>query len=424
MLVTDEKFDALMDALQSTIGQLVTSAKRQDEMQQTILRLLERQQTIPQSPPRDQAVGNANIQKSRKSNSTGTRPTANIDMDDMQWVVFVDSWNRYTKMENITGERDACLLELRAACSTDVNQQLYEFVGPDKLDARDLSVEKLLEHIKTVAVRTVHVEVHRWKFANLRQENGESSTKFVSRIKAHASLCQFSSNCDCGCGRSISYADNMVSQQMIIGLANQEYQSTLLNEAAQLKTLQMKIDRLVSLESTEDAATQFTQVSTSGAAKFSLYKQSQRSEKRPEHREKSFRGRAFPPRGKDRRYNRNKQSPRNLRCRGCGNKAHASGKSMTRKDCPAFGQKCDNCGIDNHFAKVCEKRQSRSSRIYAMDELSGQSSASEFEWSDSESYCADTSESEYERSRSSVARVANAHKDTGFRRGRSRYLIT
>ena len=34
---------------------------------------------------------------------------------------------------------------------------------------------------------------------------------------------------------------------------------------------------------------------------------------------------------------------------------------MSRVDCPAFGKPCDKCGIENHFASVCEQRRSRAS---------------------------------------------------------------
>ena len=39
-----------------------------------------------------------------------------------------------------------------------------------------------------------------------------------------------------------------------------------------------------------------------------------------------------------------------FKCKYCG-KSHAS------KQCPAFGKKCYNCGKNNHFSKVCQKKK-------------------------------------------------------------------
>ena len=44
-------------------------------------------------------------------------------------------------------------------------------------------------------------------------------------------------------------------------------------------------------------------------------------------------------------------------CHLCG----ISWNSEHRNKCPACGEKCDNCGIENHFAKVCPKAKDLSS---------------------------------------------------------------
>ena len=47
---------------------------------------------------------------------------------------------------------------------------------------------------------------------------------------------------------------------------------------------------------------------------------------------------------------------RKFHCRGCGKTTHGDGKKMYRRDCPAFGKKCLNCGMHDHFKEVCEQR--------------------------------------------------------------------
>ena len=61
-----------------------------------------------------------------------------------------------------------------------------------------------------------------------------------------------------------------------------------------------------------------------------------------------------------RRYNQNAKAPTREKrsrvstgraCRWCGN-------SHKRRECSAYGKACLHCGILNHFARVCNKRQS------------------------------------------------------------------
>ena len=71
-------------------------------------------------------------------------------------------------------------LELRAACSQDVNRLLFEYVGADALNTA--TEEEMLGYIKSVAVKGTHKEVHRMKFFRLSQMYGETITQFVARI--------------------------------------------------------------------------------------------------------------------------------------------------------------------------------------------------------------------------------------------------
>ena len=63
-------------------------------------------------------------------------------------------------MEELVDEEEMCL-ELRECCSVDVNKLLYEYKGKDVLNDNELTENKLLEYIKSVAVKTIHEEIHR-----------------------------------------------------------------------------------------------------------------------------------------------------------------------------------------------------------------------------------------------------------------------
>ena len=97
----------------------------------------------------------------------------------------MDTWTRYKSMIGVV-DTDVVVVrqELRTACSTDVNKLLFEFVGATTLNR--CTEAELLGHIKSVAVKTVHKEVHQMAFNKMAQNQGESITNYVARLKAKA----------------------------------------------------------------------------------------------------------------------------------------------------------------------------------------------------------------------------------------------
>ena len=119
------------------------------------------------------------------------RPIIDVSGSDNDWAIFTDAWKRYKKMVRLSTNEEV-LMELRACCSSEVNKLLFEFVGPARLDSA--TENELLSHIKSVAVKGVHKEVHRLRFTQLRQGEKEPINQFVGRLKAQAALCEFAVN--------------------------------------------------------------------------------------------------------------------------------------------------------------------------------------------------------------------------------------
>lgn len=280
------------------------------------------------------------------------RPTINANIDEREWELFKDTWKRYKAMAKITTAAET-QMELCAACSPDVNKLLFEFVGPDSLATS--TEEQLLAHIKTIAVKGTHKEVHRMNFGKMKQMDGEKITQFVARLKSQASLCQFTVTCTShNPATQVSYADEMVTQQLIAGLGNQQHQSRILAEASTLTTLAQKIARLQCLESTEESTSQMrTTPSTYSrveAAHQSTYRSLNKHQRRQATRPAIT-------------------APRMTPCIGCGRTSHGTDRSMSRRDCPAFNKVCASCGITGHFQAVCKKsRRATQSRSNAVEE--------------------------------------------------------
>ena len=132
----------------------------------------------------------------------------------------------------------------------------------------------MLANIKSVAVNTTHPHVHRWHYTQLNQMDGEPVTKYVARLRSQAGLCDYV--VDCRCGTHVSYADEMIAQKLITGLVNLDHQSRILSESNDCKTLDEKITRLISLETTDDAMLKVRSTTRVNAARSSHTKGTRR----------------------------------------------------------------------------------------------------------------------------------------------------
>lgn len=268
----------------------------------------------------------ANPSSGGRSRAKLTRPIIEEDSTDNRWIIFKDEWNRYKEMAGLSNVQDI-RNELRAACPQKVHEMLFNFVGPDALQTA--SESDLLEFVKSVAVKTVHPEVYRQHFYKLQQSDGETVTSFISRLKAQAMLCRFTCSGTCGDDACTpSYAEEMIRSQLIAGLRNSSHQSKVLSEMEILKTLTQLTTRLLTLESTERASSEFRSPHQKPTSDISALQSKQ-----------SFR----PP----------SNSSTNKMCAGCGKPFHPKGRST----CPAYGKTCRKCNKINHFANVCRSQK-------------------------------------------------------------------
>ncbi len=274
------------------------------------------------------------------------RPMVNASIDDCDWEVFIDAWDRYKRMCNLSDtDVDNVRLELRASCSSEVNKLLFQYVGSSKLS--ECSEIELLEHIRSIAVKKVHKEVHRLAFHALFQDQGEPVTQWVARLKAKACLCEFAVPCTCCTPpKSISYAEQEVAQRLVAGLRNREHTQRILSEASSLVTLEQKIERLQVLDTTAESASSLhhhqSQVPSETAAAKSSYKSGKFAQRDTQLTEES-----------------------SQKCRWCGLPSHPGGKPIDKRTCPAQGKKCSKCKQKGHFARVCENSEASPGRAEA-----------------------------------------------------------
>ncbi len=330
------------EQMEKMLKLLEVQQQQQQQMQEQMMKQME---TLTVLQTENTALRNAATADNNNNSNNGVgeqrykpkrfnRPVIERDIDDREWALLMDTWGRYKDMCKFAeGDTASIRSELRAACSDDVNKLLFEFVGASVLN--ECTEEQLLGHIKAVAVKHTHKEVHRMGFDQLVQGDGESVIQYVARLKSKAFLCQFDIEC-CACHSQErqSYAEDMIATRLTSGLRNQEHKRKVLAEAETLTTLDAKVQRLQVLEMTDLSAsalhTPLAEPSAAAAGK-SQYKK---------WKSDSSDGDSSL-----------------IRCKFCGKTAHPNGKSLERIHCPARTKMCFRCKKKGHIGVVCESSQ-------------------------------------------------------------------
>ena len=86
---------------------------------------------------------------------------------------------------------------------------------------------------KRCSIRAQNKLVNVVEFLNLCQEPEEAASKFISRVKGQAKVCEFTVTCPAeGCGQDVSYSDKLCSHVIVRGLEDSDIQERVLALAA------------------------------------------------------------------------------------------------------------------------------------------------------------------------------------------------
>lgn len=305
----------------------------------------------------------------RKSNGTRNdsvntkkpdRPVISLNMSEAQWSFFLDEWRIYKNQANII--TDAQIVpELRSCCTIELRRSVFDFVGSSELET--ITADQLLTAIRQCAVRGKSVAVHRHEFYSARQAHGQHLHEYVAGLRAKAEQCQFVTKCPntAVCTQTVSYAADMVSDQMVIGCYDTDIQGEILSKSSTLTTFQLKFDAMQALETGKEARNELTKhnmtPSLPSVAAQSEYKKSKSA---------------------NRAEKNNNQKPE-AKCFGCGGALHAPSLRehaiKKRSVCPARDTVCEVCNRKGHYSTVCKQArpQAQSSSVQAQDTLASDS---------------------------------------------------
>ena len=233
---------------------------------------------------------------------------------------------------------------MRAACSTELKRDLFDFLGGDVIDT--LTEQELLDNMKTLAIQGKNKAVHRKEFYAMIQDPDQAIQGFVASLRSKAQHCRFVFRCKSDlCNHQMtSYAESMVEDQMVVGCADADTQENVLAKDAEFSTFQSKFDFIQATEQGKRAKADvqnLTMPKSTLAAHKSDYQRSQRQSKLALSK---------PP------MLHEENTPTSLGCTGCGSKNHGKGTKPPRNlHCPAWNKICHHCNVKK--SSVCHHKK-------------------------------------------------------------------
>ena len=257
------------------------------------------------------------------------RPSLDTGITEADWSYFESQWKRYKRSTRLLGQ-DA-IDQLWACASEELGRQCH-----DAGITENTTEDDLLATFKQCSIRAQNKLVNVVELLDITQAPEEPASKFISRVKGQANVCDFTVTCPAeGCGTEVSYSDKLCSHVIVRGLEDSEIQERVLALAATEQELSLKkITEFVYAQETGRESRKLL----SGAGtlnRLSQHKQQQRE-----------RSNTLPSKHEGRA------------CYYCGLAGHGvkSSAEVRKEKCPAYSKKCLKCGITGHFSKQCKKK--------------------------------------------------------------------
>ena len=256
------------------------------------------------------------------------RPLATLDMTETAWRDFKSQWQRYKRSTGLTGQD---ITDQLISCCADPLRMIINSESGATLNS--MSEDNILKATKLMAVRKTNPMVYRNQLRDMKQDENELFSNFVSRLKEAAIDCEFSVKCSKqGCGTAISYAEDMVRDQAVYGLSCSDTQARILAVGSTLLSLGEVITKAEAEEQAKLTQAKIMSPHQAGVStrRATAYKAGVRE----------------------------KQVDASLSCNYCGVTGHGKrpSKDVRKEKCTAWGKTCEFCRKKGHVQSVCQQR--------------------------------------------------------------------
>lgn len=254
------------------------------------------------------------------------RPSVSSAGTTEEWQYFILRWSDYVKATRLDGTDK--IIQLLGCCDDQLRKDLTRNAGGT---LTGMTEEEVLKAMESLAVREENAMVARVTLHNMKQDRDEPVRSYVARLKGQASICKFTQKCT-GCGTDVNYTDAMIKDVLCRGLEDTEIQMDLLGDK----------DQDMSLEKT----LRFIEAKEAGKRSASHLLLPQSADVLSSHK-------------KQKRKNPTLLKEQDATCSYCGTKGHGKNPPtrVRRTECPAFGVKCNHCGREHHFERVCRGKK-------------------------------------------------------------------
>ena len=269
-----------------------------------------------------QAQGTGSAGKAEKVK----RPTIAAGGSSEDWYYFKIRWQEYVTATKITGQDK--ILQLLECCDENLRKDLTRSSGGS---VTNKSEEQVLSLIQQLAVQAENTMVARVTLHGMRQDRDEPIRAFTARVRGQANICKFVIECpNDNCKSNINYTDHVIKDVITRGISDHDIQLDLLGEQNQDMTLDEVVKYIEAKEAGKRSATRLHDSSTDSLHAISQYKNKQKTELKEKLEI----------------------------CQYCGKTGHGTRASAKdrKQFCKAFGQKCEKCLKDNHYASVCRSK--------------------------------------------------------------------
>lgn len=140
---TPQDFSSLLLMMQQQIqGQNLMYQSQMENLQQQhkeqlLQQKLQMETILSQNKAIDELKKELDEAKAANSKEQGKkpdRPVIHAGQTDNQWLLFLDTWERYKERSKLT-KLESIRNELREVCVDDVNELLFELYGPQQLNS-------------------------------------------------------------------------------------------------------------------------------------------------------------------------------------------------------------------------------------------------------------------------------------------------
>ena len=236
------------------------------------------------------------------------------------WQYFKSRWGDYVKATKLEGTDK--VIQLLECCDKQPRKDLTRNAGGS---LTGMTEDQVLKAMKTLAIREENTMVARVTLHNMRQDRDEPVRAFGARLRGQASVCKFTQKCP-SCNADVDYTEAMIKDVLCRGLEDSEIQMDLLGDKDQDMTLEKVLGFVEAKEAGKRSASRLLLPQATDAVTGSSYRRQKKA----------------PPKEQE-------------TCTYRGTKGHGRNAPtrVRRKECPAFGTKCNYCDKDHHFEKMC-----------------------------------------------------------------------